>query len=342
MICTPSELVRLAKCYCFPKKTARAVWTYLLCRWATDFQWTPVAQNVDWNDPGGHTGNLANFNATANKAATTLIQFDGHAVETISYFGEGNLPVLATFTSVACNSLTSINSPDLVSITTFDANLCTALTTLDVGALTTVGGNFNADNCPALTTLDVGALTTVGGNFDASDCLALTTLDVGALTTMGSNFDTSGCSSLTTLDVSVLTTVGGNFDAHNCLALTTLNVPVLTTVGNNFYPFDCPTLTTLNVPVLTTVTNDFDASGCTLLSSVLCGSWVPTDGENINFLNCALTATSVELILRRCVLAGVIACTIDLSGGTSAGTASLSAQGQADVVTLGAQLTINP
>jgi hypothetical protein len=86
----------------------------------------------------------------------------------------------------------------------------------------------------------------------------------------------------------------------------------------------------------------FDANTCAALADVSIPLWVPTDGTTITFSNCALSATSVELILRRCVLAGVTTCTIDLSGGTNAGTASLSAQGQADVVTLGAQLTINP
>ena len=69
---------------------------------------------------------------------------------------------------------------------------------------------------------------------------------------------------------------------------------------------------------------------------------MPTDGGIQVFGNCALNTTSVELILRRCVLAGVTTCTINLSGGTNAGLSSLSAQGQADAATLGTQLTINP
>jgi len=62
----------------------------------------------------------------------------------------------------------------------------------------------------------------------------------------------------------------------------------------------------------------------------------------MDFGSCALSPTSVELILRRCILAGVTTCTIYLAGGTNAGTASLNAQGQADVATLGAQVTMNP
>jgi hypothetical protein len=112
--------------------------------------------------------------------------------------------------------------------------------------------------------------------------------------------------------------VGAGFNVGNCAALTALNIPALTTVG------------------------DFNASGCAALADVSIPLWVPTDGTTISFSNCALSATSVEHILRRLVLAGVGACTIDLSGGTNAGTASLSLQGQADVTTLGGQLAINP
>jgi hypothetical protein len=60
---------------------------------------------------------------------------------------------------------------------------------------------------------------------------------------------------------------------------------------------------------------------------------------------CALNAASIENVLRRCVLAGVTTCTIDLSGGTNAGLASLSVQGQSDyaaLVTAGNTMSINP
>ena len=128
-----------------------------------------------------------------------------------------------------------------------------------------------------------------------------------------------------------------NLTSINCSA-----TPALTTVGGYFKSVDCASLTVLNLSSLVTVVGNFNAANCTLLSSVLCGAWIPTNNTVINFSACALTATSVQLILRRLVLSGVTICTINLSGGTNAGTASLNAQGQADVATLGAQLTINP
>jgi len=101
-------------------------------------------------------------------------------------------------------------------------------------------------------------------------------------------------------------------------------------------------LTTLSLLSLVSVSGSLFTNGLGALTTVLVPNWVPTDGSTINFNSDALDATSVELILRRCVLAGVATCTIDLSGGTNAGLASLSAQGQSDAAALGAQLTINP
>lgn len=116
-----------------------------------------------------------------------------------------------------------------------------------------------------------------------------------------------------------LTTIATVLDVDDSADLKTLDFPVLVTINGDFDPDTCPNLTTINVP-----------------------NWVPSNGTNILCGGCALNAASVEQILRRCVLAGVTTCTIDLSGGTNAGTASLSAQGQADVATLGAQVTMNP
>jgi len=101
-------------------------------------------------------------------------------------------------------------------------------------------------------------------------------------------------------------------------------------------------LTSISAPLLVTIGSYVLCGGNPSLTTIDWSSWVPSDGTTISFNGSALSAASVELILRRCVLAGVTVCTIDLSGGTNAGLASLSAQGQADAATLGAQLTINP
>ena len=127
-----------------------------------------------------------------------------------------------------------------------------------------------------------------------------------------------------------------------------MSLPLLASVTDYFNCNRNAVLTTLSLPLLASVGDYFYCYANTGLTTVDVSSWLPTDGTIIFFNGNALNATSVELILRRCVLAGVTTCGIDLSGGTNAGLVSLSPQGVADAATLGivpapgAQLTINP
>lgn len=149
---------------------------------------------------------------------------------------------------------------------------------------------------------------------------------------------------VTTLTFPSLISVSGFIQMPGPVGLAILSFPVLTNLGGTF-PFDFSSgsdLTTVYLPNVVTIAGNINGGNCATLTSFFAPLWVPTDGTNINISQCALDSSSVELILRRCVLAGVTTCTINLGGGTNAGVASLSAQGQADVVTLGVQLTINP
>lgn len=188
-----------------------------------------------------------------------------------------------------------------------------------------------------------GLMSSYGGGVDIPGLLGLiwngTTTQAGFFVTGLTAIQSISCPNLVSIDP---TGTDGTFDCSSCSALTTLSLPVLTTVGGQLLLYFCSSLTTLDLSALTTIGGQLKSNNCTALTTVDVSSWVPTDGTTIDFNVCALNATSVELILRRCVLAGVTTCTINLSGGTNAGLASLSAQGQADAATLGAQLTINP
>ena len=127
-----------------------------------------------------------------------------------------------------------------------------------------------------------------------------------------------------------------------CNTLTKLSFPELISVGDFVDVESNSNLTLLSLPKLVNSVNGINTGNCPLLTSVDVSSLIPTDAGSLTFVACALDAASVELILRRCVLAGVTTCTISMAGGTNAGLASLSAQGQADAVTLGTQLIINP
>lgn len=159
------------------------------------------------------------------------------------------------------------------------------------------------------------------------------------------------CSKLTSFSAPAISSVGipsvVAITVDTCPLLTSFLVPSLTTIFGNLQVTNCPSIGAIDIPNVTTIFDGAATGGVftdndVSLVTFNCPQWIPTNGQSFSFVNCALNVSSVELILRRCVLAGVTTCTIDLSGGTNAGTASLSAQGQADVATLGAQVTMNP
>lgn len=192
---------------------------------------------------------------------------------------------------------------------------------------------------PNLVSIDLGNLQ--GGYIALSGLSALTTVSFASLVATGADFGITGAPLLTSFSAPLLATIGTTIGI-NSTGLAALSLPSLATVGSQLSLSSNNNLVSISLPALITVTSTFSGNNCPLLTTVSAPLWVPTDGTTINFNACALSATSVQQILRRCVLAGVTTCTIILDGGTSAGTASLNAQGQADVATLGGQLTINP
>jgi hypothetical protein len=222
----------------------------------------------------------------------------------------------ATFFGLVNSSLTSISLPALAS-SSFTATENNLLTAISLPAMATGALNLGAN--PLLSSLSTPVLATVTGGMSI-DGVAASNLNFPALT-----------SSIGDYDIAI---------TNNAL-LTTLGLPVLATVGRNIVITGCGLLS-LSLPALTTVTGYIATTGCASLASLDIPLFVPYDGQYLGFDQCALDAASIERILRSCVLAGVTTCQIDLSGGTNAGLASLSAQGQADAATLGAQLTINP
>jgi hypothetical protein len=211
----------------------------------------------------------------------------------------------------------TVTFPTLQSVTVAVSAASVTYGTIAFPALTSIATDLSLQNNSS-TAFSAPVLATIGGSVYASSNFLLSTFDLSSLASVGSAFSFTSNAALVVLDMLALTTVTGDLDVSTNNSLTTVNAPLLVTVGGSVITQNSAALTTVNLPL-----------------------WVPTNGTLILLTGCALSAASVELILRRCVLSGVTTCTIDLSGGTNAGTASLNAQGQADVVTLGAQLTIN-
>lgn len=132
-------------------------------------------------------------------------------------------------------------------------------------------------------------------------------------------FDQNICAEL---DLLSLLSVGGDFHTDSASVLTRLNAPNFATVGGNIYCDNCPMLADVSLPAM-----------------------VFRNGQDVFFDGAALTAASVEHLLARAVASGVATLNMALNAGTSAGLASLNAQGQADYATLignGNTIAVNP
>lgn len=184
------------------------------------------------------------------------------------------------------------------------------LTEVTFTLLEDVGGTIEAqdDGNTTLVSLSFPALITVD-QLQIQQNGALATISMPSLETVANQMNVIG-NLVTELDFPSLVSVGGDLNADSNSSATLANFPVLTTIGGWLVLNDCA-LTTITIPV-----------------------WLPTDGTEIHLENNALDAASVNQILARCVAAAVTTCNIDLAGGSNAGLASLSAQGQADAAAL--------
>jgi len=256
----------------------------------------------------------------------------------------GSADALTLFTDAffPTSAYTEFSFGNPVTVTnSIDFGGSSVITSFTMRLLETVGVDIVFSSCTGLLSVSFENLTSVGGNVAFDNATSLASVNMNSLATVGADLDFQFCSALIAIGFPSLTTIGARMLFTNCASLTSINLPLLASIGTDAV-CDTTGLISLSLPALITIGGLTDFSQTPTLTSFSAPLWVPTDGTSITFSNDALDATSVELILRRCVLAGVATCTIDLSGGTNAGTASLSAQGQADVATLGAQLTINP
>lgn len=265
----------------------------------------------------------------------------------------------------ACAAQSGAGSPIGVALPAFTGQLyhdtgadtyyrSTGTTTADWTAITGTpprGGDtfglFSYGDSGATGAVDINDTTSIPGydierepNITALNFPYLVSIDPTAI--QGGYFMSYNNPSLTALIFPALTICGGLFMCDSCPSLYTIHLSLLATIGNNFTCLSNTSLTVLSLPLLTTVLGQCDIIGNTSLTTVDLSLYTPADGSRFIATNCALSIPSIEQILHRFVLAGVTTCTINLSGGTSAGLTSLSPTGQADAATLALQLTINP
>lgn len=195
--------------------------------------------------------------------------------------------------------------------------------------------------------LDTGAVSQptwilAYGDFGADDPGAVTSLDLSGLKRVYGGLFIDTMSSLTTVNLDSLVSVGGIF-LFSTSTMALISLPVFTTLGGTITANTCPNLTTFSAPLWATASADLQLDN-NVLTSISIPSLVLGNGQTYAFDNNALSAASVELILARAVASTVTTASIFLNGGTNAGLASLSVQGQTDyaaLITAGNTVNIN-
>jgi hypothetical protein len=167
---------------------------------------------------------------------------------------------------------------------------------------------------------------------------------------------------LTDLNFAAMKRVTGNLFLDATLVLTAVNHTALQIVDDTIF-FSLSGITSISLPALTTINGGppvlvqyngitpemlipaFYADSCGSLTTISFPNLVFENGNIYAFDGSALSAASVQHILARAKAAGVTHCFITLDGGTNAGYAALSLQGQTDyddLIAAGNSVSINP
>jgi hypothetical protein len=175
--------------------------------------------------------------------------FTGNIMETISF------PALATlggdFFVTSYNNIISVKLPALTRVSSISISGLPVLTTIEAPKLTTTDFHAEFSANPSLTTLNLSALTRVGGQFHLENVDAIVNLNgVRSLTEVGGDLNLSSLPQLQ--DISSLKTlkkVGGNLFLQSLDQLTDQNLATfaaLNTVGGEVDLVAIPNLVSLN------------------------------------------------------------------------------------------------
>jgi hypothetical protein len=297
---------------------------------------------------------LHNFNNTL--PITTL---DLSSLTTCNIFS----PTLNNLTTLSLDNLTTCKTfePIFGLVTSLTMNLLDAtssfgprgdsITSLVMTSPTLV--NFHPMYMNALATYTNTTLLNLSGYFYMSGMNAMTYLSFTNLTTIVKEFYLQyDFPLLNSIDFPMLASVG-IFEFTNLNSLTIINLPSLQT-ATRIAISNMPLLTTISLLSLVSVGGTITTSVTPNIESINIGTigTLKNIGGNISFTDIKLTLVSVEHIL------GVLASldgtngtttwgtgrTLNISGGTSAGLASLSSQGIIDrnvIIARGGTVTMN-
>lgn len=302
--------------------------TSLLCSWANGsnppsnlFSYTPSTATINWTDTNGsQSGNLAFFNAHADKPSVSDVSLDTQGITSISNLSDlpalqtlsvGGNPGLATFSLAGCTAMVSINGVGN-GFTTLDLSPCINLHDFDLSNGTLSGLNLTGLTALVSATCSQNSLVAITG---LSTCTALTTfiashnlfasLNLNFMPAHVDTIDVSSNPNLTTLNTDSIVTVGNNVDVRTCPLLAALSFPLLTAFqtlasGQGLFANFCTGLLSFSAPNWVTA-GEIQFVGCTSLPSCTLGALVTAD--DIYFSNCSVITSLSFLAL------------VDINGG---------------------------
>jgi hypothetical protein len=363
--CDPSSLANAARCFasCIPPGEFEAVKVYLICEYANKSTGPATPGSLDVSDPSV-AGNTILTWTNSDLPTTNEIwkSTDGVTFAFLSSVS-GNVHTFTDTAAMANNVFfyykvrattggVSSNFSNTVSVSNNINMSGSALTSFSFPTLVIAYGSFDVSSSVAAASATFTLLRKVTGLFNLSSCPAITTLSLPALVSIGDNFLFANIGVVNQVFPSLQAVVGPFMDFDSCAALVTISFPAMTSV-NSIDGSNCPLMTTLTFGAGVTVGGDLTIGGgfAGTLSNLSMPNSIFADGHSLDFTSQnipagnSLNGTGVNGILRRLVLSGVTTDTVDFTGGTSAGFAALSAQGQADYTALnlaGNSVSLNP
>ncbi len=142
---------------------------------------------------------------------------------------------------------------------------------------------------------------------------------------IGDGFDVSGTNTITSVIALDLVLIDNNkIFSISSTSLSNLSLPILASIdsSNGFNVTNSGALVSINLPALAniglTIPSTFNIYGNTILTTIFLGNVVFGNNCFVGIVNCALSQTSVDHILARCVASeAFVSGTVDLSGGTN-------------------------
>lgn len=195
-------------------------------------------------------------------------------------------------------------------------------------------------NFPNLVSID--PTNSQGGYLNIQDCTSLTALNLSVLETAINYVQITGCSALNTLDISSLISTGQDL-AITDTVLTAIDLSSLTGIGRDLNLSNHTEVVSIDCSSLLTVPRNVSCFGNTSCTTVNFAVFLPTNGKNVDFSNCALSQASVDHVLARCVAnVAYVSGSVNLSGGTNSAPTSVGVGSDYETLTLrGVTVSVN-